>query len=288
MLLSIIIINYKTFDLTKECIDSAYKYFDKQNQKDFEVIVVDNASGDSEKKDLQTLRDKYGFKFIANHENVGFAAGCNLGAQMAEGEVLLFLNSDAKVEKGIIQMAETLTKEREIGIMGGKIVGEDRVVEKSVGKFYNLWNLLLMLIGGERIGLDRFTPTEFKKVDWVSGGFMLVKKEIFETLSGFDEGYFMYLEDMDLCLRASKKNWSTFYFPNASIIHKKHGSGSRQFAIFNIYRSMLFFYRKNKTKLEYNIARVLLYLKALSVLTIGKLMGRSVLVQTYEEVLKLF
>ncbi len=288
MLLSIIVINYKTADLTKKCVESIYSLLGKKIGDDVEVVIVDNDSGDMEIKKLQSIRDKLGFKLLISKKNLGFAAGCNLGAEMSEGQLLLLLNSDTKVEGGIFEMAHALKKTDRFAILGGKILGEDKSVEKSSGKFYNLWNLFLMLSLGERFGIVRFSPKDFKKVDWVSGGFMMIKKDVFDKLEGFDESYFMYLEDMDLCLRAKKNGYLTYYYPNASVIHKKHASASRQFAIFNIYKSLIIFYKKNENKLRYNIAIALLYSKVLVALFIGKIFGRRAIVQTYEEALRLF
>jgi GT2 family glycosyltransferase len=285
MLLSVIIINYKTWKLTSECIKSIYDSLGEGD--DFEILLIDNGS---EKDDVLNLKriKKNNLKFIQSSENLGFARGCNLAAKSASGKVLLFLNSDTKINQGLIEMAEQLLKENSVGILGGKIISDNGEVEKSAGKFYNLWQLFLMLIGGQRMGLDRFAPEEFKKVDFVSGGFMMIKKEVFEKLSGFDEDYFMYLEDMDLCIRALKNKFETYYFPNSSVIHKQHGSSNRQFAIVNIYKSLLTFYRKNTNKLEYNIAKTMLYLKALVSYCVGLLLGKKGLAETYKEVLGQF
>ena len=288
MLLSIIIINYKTFDLTKKCIDSLHDLLSKEIGKDVEIIIVDNGSGEDEVSSLQKLRDKIGFKLVLSKENLGFGAGCNFGTQMAQGENLLFVNSDAKVTLGIIEMADELNRENDLGILGGKIIAENGQTEKSAGKFYNIWHLFLMLIGGQRFGIDRFKPKTFEKVDWVSGGFMMVKKEVFEKLSGFDESYFMYLEDMDLCLRALKTGFKTYYFPNAQIVHRQHGSSNRQFAIINIYKSLITFYRKNTSKIEYNIAISLLFSKAIVSYSLGIIFRRQGLKSTYGEVLNQF
>lgn len=288
MLLSIIIINYKTFDLTKKSIESLEALLDRALGENAQLIVVDNGSDKGDVIKLQKLRDKLGFKLVLSDINLGFAAGCNFGAQIAQGENLLFLNSDTKVVSGIMDMAYQLNREDELGILGGKILGEDGKIEKSAGKFYNLWQLFLMLIGGQRFGADRFSPKSFERVDWVSGGFMMVKRQVFEDLSGFDEDFFMYLEDMDLCLRASKKGLKTYYFPSSEIIHNQHGSSSRKFAITNIYKSLIIFYKKNKSKIQYNIAISMLFTKAILAYSAGLVLGKRDLKETYSDILQLF
>lgn len=286
MLLSIIVINYKTFKLTSDCLKSLYKSLNKKIGTVVEIIVVDNGSGDKEIKSLQKLRDKLGFKLLTSEKNLGFAAGCNFGTEISNGELLLFLNSDTKGHTGILEMADVLKKDQKIVVLGGKIIKSDKKIENSAGKFYNLWNLFLMLIGGEKLNFVRFAPKNFKKVEWVSGGFMMVKKDAFDKVLGFDEDYFMYLEDMDLCLRLNRIGYSTYYYPKASIVHISHGSASRGFAIVNIYKSLATFYRKNKSRLQYNIAMTLLRLKALIAYFLGKITGKMELEHTYSEVLK--
>lgn len=288
MLLSIIIINYKTAKLIENCILSIEKDLGKKLGKDVEIVVVDNDSGESDVKALQKLRDKKGFKLLISKINLGFARGVNFGTTMSEGKILLFLNSDTKVDGGIWEMAQFLNTQKNIGILGGKLVDDGGVQEKSAGRFYGLLGLFLMLYGGQRLGIDRDAPKETKKVDWVSGGFMMVKTSLFNELSGFNEKYFMYLEDMDLCLRAKSKGSETYFFADSQVMHAQHGSSNRSFAILNIYRSLLIFYKENKGKLGYNIAIILLYTKAFLAFWVGKVIGNTYLVQTYEEVLKLF
>lgn len=288
MLLSIIVINYKTLRLTSDCLEFLYDSLGKKIGKNIEIIVVDNGSGDEETKKLQKLRDRLGFKLLTSERNLGFAAGCNIGAEISEGEVLLFLNSDTKGHAGILEMTEFLKNDPKMGVVGGKIVKSDGKTEKSAGKFYNLWNLFLMLAGGERLGIDRSAPKEYQRVDWVSGGFMMVKKDAFDKVSGFDEDYFMYLEDMDLCMRLRKIGYSTYYCPKASVIHMQHASASRQFAIVNIYKSLIIFYKKNKSRLGYTALVALLYLKALAAYILGRVLGKNALAKTYKEALDLF
>ena len=288
MLLSIIVINYKTVKLTSDCLKSLHDSLGNRLIQSVEIIVVDNGSGNAEVKKLQKLRDELGFKLLTSEKNLGFAAGCNFGAELSEGELLLFLNSDTKNHTGVIEMADVLKNDSKIGVLGGRIVKSNGKTEKSAGKFYNLWNLFLMLFLGERLDTPRVAPKDYQKVEWVSGGFMMVRKDAFDKALGFDEDYFMYLEDMDLCMRLKKLGFWSYYFPKASVVHLEHGSASRQFAIVNIYKSLIIFYGKNKSGLYYHVAIMLLRLKAGVSYLIGRLMGKREIVQTYSEVLKLF
>lgn len=289
MLLSIIIINYKTWEVTSECINALYESLGEAIGESVEILLIDNASGKGDVSSLQKLRDKLDFKFLISDTNLGFAAGCNFGSSMAKGEFLLFLNSDTKIkDRTLLEMTNILKKDEKIAVVGGKLRDEEGKVENSAGNFYNLWTLCKMLVGGERIGIDRFAPTKARVVNWVSGGFMMVRKQAFDKVSGFDEDYFMYLEDMDLCLRLGREGLNTLYSPDSRVTHSKHGSGSRSFAILNIYKSLMVFYKKNRSNLEYTIARGMLYAKAFLVFFIGKITGKKELVHRYSEVLKLF
>lgn len=285
MLLSIIVINYKTFDITSGCLKSLIALFGNEIGKNIELIAVDNGSGAEEVKKLQKLRDQIGFKLLTSETNFGFASGCNIGAEISEGSLLLFVNSDTKDHKGILEMPDLFEKDPKIGVVGGKMLRPNGEAENSAGRFYNLFNLFLVLFFGERIGYSRFAPKKLRRVDWVSGGFMMIRKSLFDKVSGFDEDYFMYLEDMDICQRLRKAGFYAYSYPQASLVHLSHGSGSREFAIVGIYKSLKIYYRKNKSLLAYNIAIALLKLKARVAYFVGKFSGNKELIKTYSQAL---
>ena len=131
-----------------------------------------------------------------------------------------------------------------------------------------------MLAGLENFLGIRKSPNTISKVDWVSGALMMVKKSLFEKLSGFDENFFMYIEDMELCFRANKLGFLTYFYPNLGVLHKELGSSNRDFAIINIYKGILYFYSKHKNYIEYIIAKILLVTKAAFLIFIG-IIGRS-------------
>lgn len=291
MNLSIVILSYNTPDMVLDCVNSLFSQFkDVLQRKLLEIIVVDNAST---KENLEKLENKLKqseiIKLIKNNENLGFGGGCNLGAKNSKGEYILFLNSDTTTsDQGFLKMTSFLKSKPEIGVLGGKLFNSDGSSQRSAGKFYNLINFFIMLIGGERLGMLRSSPNIICQTDWVSGACFMVKKEIFNKLGGFDEKIFMYAEDMEFCYRVNKAGYKVYFFPEVKVAHKEHGSSSRTFAVVNIYKGILYFYKKHKSIIEYKIVSFFLWLKALIVYILGRITNNNYYVSTYKEALKLF
>lgn len=248
----------------------------------YEIIVVDNASSDWSPEMVRKEFKKV--KIIENKENLGFARGCNIGVKVSKGEYVLFLNSDTQVlDKGFISMVEFMDKNPKVAILGGKLENNDGSIQRSCGKFYNLFNLVIMLLGLERLGFLRSSPSKIQKVDWVSGACMMARRSIFDKLMGFDEKMFMYMEDMEICFRAQKLGFSTYFYPNLSLKHKSLGSSNRTFAVINIYKGILYFYSRHKTYLEYLIVKTLLIAKAEILILVGFLTFNSELRDRYRK-----
>lgn len=291
MTLSIITLSYNTLDLVLECVSSLKKEFEIELQKgEVEVIVVDNASAkdvtDGVEKGLQGL---LGVHFIRSSENLGFGKGNNLAVEKAKGEYVLFLNSDTKtLNKGFLEMTEFLKSNSKVGILGGKLLNSDGTPQLSVGKFYNLFNVIVTLFGGGRLGFGMSSPEKISEVDWVSGACMMVKRDLFNKIGGFDKNIFMYMEDMEICYRAKKNGYKTFFYPDVCVKHKEQGSSNRSFAVINIYKGILYFYKKHKSKPEYYIIRFALWLKAILIYILGRLINNEYYIKTYKEVLTIF
>lgn len=290
MRLSVIIINYNTKELTNNCMQSLFNIYAENFEKgEFEIIVVDNNSSDGSVETLTELSSKKekAFSVIRSTSNLGFAKGCNAGAKRAKGEYLLFLNSDTTVlNHGFIDMMNFMKVHRSVGIMGPKIMLGRDDFEASAGKFYSSFTTILLLMGLERIGFLRSSPRKTQEVDWVTGAAMMVKKEIFLHLKGFDEHFFMYVEDMELCFRAKMMGIKTFFYVDCLVFHRRHASANRNFAIVEIYKGLLYFYKKHKGMMQYHLLRFLLASKALVTICIGTLSGNTRLVTTYKEALR--
>ncbi|PIZ97399.1 MAG: hypothetical protein COX78_04595, partial [Candidatus Levybacteria bacterium CG_4_10_14_0_2_um_filter_35_8] len=168
----------------------------------------------------------------------------------------------------------------------GQLRNTDGSFQVSVGSFYSLGKAILLLLGMQRFGVVDKNPVIIKQVEWVKGGLLMIKKEVFEDLNGFDENIFMYTEDMELCYRAKLKGYKTYFYPNVTVLHAEHGSTCRTFAIVNIYKNLLYFYKKHKSYAEYMILKIILIIKAVFLSIVGKLIGSSYLLKTYKEALR--
>lgn len=237
---SIIIVNYNTFELTKNCIQAIFKNF---AQEKFEIILVDNNSSD---QSVEKLQDIFGvkIKIIANKDNLGFGKANNQGAKSAKGKYLFFLNSDTMVTTNILELIKKeFEQNKELGIICPKLVLEDgQEQDYAYGKFPKIINLV-----SNKFFNSKFEILNSKLfVDWVSGAAMIVRKDIFDKVDGFDENIFMYFEDIDLCKRIKDLGYKIIYFLDTSIIH----FGGKSFEYFtkqkNIYyKSQNYFYKKH-------------------------------------------
>lgn len=192
---SFVIINYRTKELTEQCLDSIFSFC--PNNK-FEIILVDNNSNDGS---IEFLSKKYLGKInlIASKKNLGFSGGNNLGAKSAKGDFLFFLNSDTIVDNDILAPIENIFKNNEkIGIVSPTLINSDRSIQKKAcGKTPNLKWLILKNLKIIKETEDHNSP------EWVSGAALVIRKNIFELISGWDENFFMYLEDTDLCKKTT-------------------------------------------------------------------------------------
>lgn len=291
MLISIVTINYKKENLTVFCMESLYQQFKEEFEKDLvELIIVDNASGEDSVKLIQNevSKKKYkNIKLIQSNENGGFGKGCNLGASQAKGNYILFLNNDTVVkDAGILKMAKYLDDNPNVSILGGQLRNVDGSLQASAGSFYTLFKVVMLLTGMQKFGLLDKSPKQISRVDWVKGGLLMIRKDVFEKLKGFDEKIFMYTEDMELCYRAKLKGFQTFFFPFTYVLHAEHGSTNRTFAIVNIYKNLLYFYKKHRSFVEYLILKTLLLSKAYLLIFLGTITNNQYLRQTYRQALE--
>lgn len=288
MRLSIITINFKKPLLTIACVASifaAYKTFFEKNE--FELLIVDNFSQDDSVVILEKEIKKQKYKnvhVIAHKENNGFGGGNNFGVKHAKGDTVLFLNNDTIVGKGLDEMLSFLSEHPEIGILGGPLQDPHGGVQSSAGEFYTLWRVIFLLLGLQRFGLDA-SPTKLQKVDWVKGALLMMSKTFFEKLGGFDEKIFMYTEDMELCFRATKMGKSVWFYPDVVVLHDDQGSSNRTFAIVHIYQGIVYFYQKHHSGFALRLVKLLLQIKAVVLVSLGKVIKNSYLVSTYEKAL---
>ncbi len=202
---------------------------------DTEVIIVDNASTDSTPEFLKAVSARV----ILNETNSGFAAACNQGAAAASGDLLLFLNPDTALEANALSvLASAFTSDPSLGIAAPLIL--DHAGERetySCGRFPTVSRLLRRSIAYEG------SPTT---VDWVSGAALAIPRALFESVGGFDEGFFMYYEDIDLCYRLRGLSKTVSVIPQAIVRHERGKSISdpaRRKRYY--YRSQDYYFRKH-------------------------------------------
>lgn len=288
MLLSVVTLNYKTPQITLQCIQHLYATYQKVFEAgNIEHIIVDNGSDDGSAVLLQKEIKKMKYhhvNVVANKTNLGFAAGCNSGVKQAKGDYVLFLNSDVEVkDTHLLDMVGFLQQQEHVAIVGAQLVYPNGKKQLSAWKFYTLLNTFLWLLGLERLGLLQEKATQTTRVDWVSGACMMVRHDVFDAIGKFDEHIFMYVEDMELCYRARLKGWFTYYFPECKVVHSGRGSSNRSFAIAHIYQNLLYFYAKHRPRREYAIVKLLLQTKAFLLILYGKALKKPYFVSTYEK-----
>ena len=291
MLLSIVTLNYKKKDLTIACIASLWEQYAKEfSANKMEVIIVDN---DSQDDSVAAIRDEIkkkkfaNMQVITNDKNSGFGIGCNIGAKVSQGDFILFLNNDTIVkDDGLMKMVDYCKEHPNIAILGVQLRNFDGSLQASTGKFYTLWYAFLLLIGGQRFGLLDRSPAKIEEVDWVKGGLLMIRRDVFEQLKGFDEKIFMYTEDMELCYRARLSGKKVYFYPDVMVLHMDHASTSKTFAIVNIYKNLLYFYKKHRSEFEFDLLKFLMQTKAVLAIVIGKVSGKTYLIETYEKALK--
>ncbi len=210
-LVSIIIVNWNGLRYLKNCFDSIIN----QNYENYEIVFVDNGSTD---KSIEYIKANYPSTIIIkNNTNLGFAEANNIGVHKSRGEYLFLLNNDAWVEKNTIQeLISTYSKVDNLGIVGCKILNPD-------GTIQDLGNKIDIL--GYPIGINKeITDELITNLFFVSGCALFMKKELFNILNGFDERYFMFMEETDLCWRARLLGYKIVTNRNAQVFH--YGGGS--------------------------------------------------------------
>ncbi|MFA9289354.1 MAG: glycosyltransferase family 2 protein [Weeksellaceae bacterium] len=287
-MLSIIILNYNTAQMTAECIESVYTSCKALDPTEFEVIVFDNASKDDSSTVLSKYKNKHdNYVFMESKENIGFGPGNNRAVDKSQGEYILFLNSDIIV---IDDAIPTLWKyyfenKKTVHFAGGKLLNKDKTPQSSGGPFYTLPVVFgALFLRGDYWGLTRSSPSQTQQLDWISGACIMTTKEIFNKVGRFDEEIFMYMEEIDLLYRARKQGYMTYVYPQAQFIHL--GSASSQgktYPILQVYRGFLYFYTKHYDKFSMMVLKGMLQLKALLAWSLGKLTGNTYLIQTYEK-----
>lgn len=270
--LSVISISYNTKKIMEECLESILK---NTKNLSYEIIVVDNGSTDGSVEMLSSYSKKHPqVVFINAKENLGFGRGNNLGAEKANGEYLLFLNSDTLIfDNALKESLDILKKHPHAGAYSCRLLNADKSFQPSGGHFPELGNLLAwqlfiddLPVIGETI--PSFHPKQNQydknqKMDWVTGAFMMIKKDLFEKAGQFDKNIFMYTEEMELCYRLAKLGYPTFYTNSPAIIHLGGASGGSYLALTLEIKNMIYFWKKHMSTWQLPIVKTAFWLGSL-------------------------
>lgn len=226
--ISIIIVNYRGWGRLSQCLDSLGLFEDSRFS--YEVIVVDNNSDDGNIDRFRQLYPK--FSFVINTGNLGFANGCNLGASNSQSSYLLFLNPDTIINaEALFEMLSEARRRKAFSIISCRQITENGSEERPYGRFLSPFNLTGWLRAFNKIILRQkersFLQTEnYIYPDWVSGSVVMIGRVGFYVLGGWNDDFWMYFEDVDLCFRTRLINGDVVLLKNVVIEHN-HGGASR-------------------------------------------------------------
>lgn len=264
MELSIIVVNWNTRDLLRNCVQSIYRTLDAL---EFEVLVVDNASSDGS---ADMIADEFPtVRLIRNTENAGFARANNQAIRTSRGWCALLLNSDAVLlEETATCMVDVLRQHPRVGIVGAQLLNPDRTFQGSYADFPSLTGELLLATKlADRVrhaGYPNYPPEQSQNdrtVDWVSGACLLARRDAIDDVGLLDEEYFMYTEETDWCYRMRRAGWLVFYCAAAQVLHWGSQSSARvpERRRSLVYRSKWLFMRKHRGEAAAAMFRVALW-----------------------------
>ncbi|MEN6301590.1 MAG: glycosyltransferase family 2 protein [Armatimonadia bacterium] len=288
MTLTVVVVSYNTVDLLRECLQSVFAHVPAEG---LQVVVVDNASADAS---VQMVRDEFPQALmIANEANVGYAAAVNQGLRAVAADYALILNSDIEVRPGSVEeMQRVMAEDPEVGMAGPELVLPDGRVQETWGEGFSLGEFARQQLmvdkvwrkrGGVQAPALQPGALAYQEVAHLHGAALLVRGEALRDVGELDEGYFMYCEDSDWCLRLRRGGWKLAYVPGGRMMHH-HGASSRQaraemIAAYNLAAARYF--RLHSGPLEGHTARAL-GLAGTSLRFVGAMLGTVVTLALYE------
>ena len=220
--LSIIIVTWNTAKITQKCVQTINKFL-----KNPEIIIVDNGSKDNT---IELVSKEKNVKIIKNNANLGFSKANNIGFKQASNEYILFMNSDMElIDDSINDLLKYFKDKNNIGIIGPKFLNPDLTIQASVFPKQSALNAFKEFYLNQKNSYLKYTPkTENPIKVWaVSGGCILTRKSFFKSIGGWNEKYFFYFEDLDLCRKINKIGKDVIYYPKCKIIHRHGASGAK-------------------------------------------------------------
>ena len=234
----------------------------------YEIVVLDNASSDGS---VQMLEKEFPeVRLLVSEQNLGFSKGHNLAARAARGKYLFILNPDTEVIPPALEsLVDYAEQHPEVAILGPKILNPDGSLQYSCRRFPNPTAALFRNTPlGKLFPNNPYTRdylmtdwdhNSIREVDWVSGAALFIRRVVYEQLGGFDERFFMYCEDTDLCYRAWQAGYRVIYYPEPKIVHAIGRSTDlvANKMIITFHKSMYLFYKKHYTRKTFLLLRPL-------------------------------
>lgn len=265
----VVVVHYRTPDALRSCLAAIAD----QDQPPQTVVVVD--TGAAEEGDPHPAVDVRGIEWIAAPSNIGFGAAANLGSRHGTGEALLVLNADVVLEPGVLAaLSVRLANHPASQVVAPRIFGANGHIERNARRFPTITTGLFGRTSLLTSALTRFGSTprqlassssdEACRVDWVSGACMLIRRSAWVALGGFDEGYWMYWEDADLCRRVKARGGEVWFEPAARCAHATGASGRSPRTIRAFHDSAARYYSRHvaRSRTERVLAEVVLRVRS--------------------------
>lgn len=234
-----------------------------------EIILIDNNSTDQTTKIVKSTKGVS--KIIKNKTNLGFARAVNIGIRKSKNQYIVLLNPDSEIiDKTIKKLVGLLQKNRHIGVIGGKLIPTKKEKMLTANTKPSLGTAIFEFTSLKKIFPNNYFHKKFwlinslnkkkpQEVDSLCGALMAFKKQNAKKINFFDEKFFLYLEDLDFCLRMKQRGLKTIYNPRSQIKHIGGGSSPNKYKI-NLktwYKSREYFFKKHLSKKQYFIASLI-------------------------------
>lgn len=298
--LSVILVSYNTKEITSECLSrlkTAISYTEEKLNNKVEVIVVDN---DSQDGSVEMIRQDHSWvKVIATGQNLGFGVGNNVGIKQSKYPYILLLNTDAYIEKDTLEKSLTFFAEHpDCDLFTCRLTFKNHTLQPNAGFLPTPFRTAIWLLGFEAFpGVKDIFPSvhkrnhsfysQIRQPEWVMGAYFMFKREVFEKTLGFDEKIFMYMEEVEWCIRIKKLGFKTYFSPDFSVVHLGGASSGFNIGV-PLYREMeglKYVYKKHYPAWQLYL-KIIIMLGCLMRIIAFSLLGKFSKVKAYMQVLQ--